>query len=134
MWINNLVFNDELNQPFNFSDRIQDDGNRTNPIKDVILYINGQERFTKRKADYFRLMVPYQKHSRIPSNFIYNYSFAIKPEDNQPSGSLNFSRLNTAEMIIDFQDNIEGLITKIYSVNYNILNIINGMGGLAYSN
>ena len=132
MWINNLTFNQNLNQPFNFSDKIREGG--SNPIVDLILYINGEERFTERKGDYFRLMVPFQKHSRIPSNFIYNYSFAIKPEENQPSGSCNFSRLNTAELVINFKKNIDSLFTKIYSVNYNILNIINGMGGLAYSN
>ena len=88
----------------------------------------------KRNADYFRLLVPYQKHSRIPNNFIYNYSFSLKPEDNQPSGSCNFSRLNSTELIIDFKEDIKDSKTNIYATNYNILNIINGMGGVAYSN
>ena len=133
VWINKLLFNEQLNQHFNFSDRIQIN-NRDNPIKDTVLFINGQERFSVRKGDYFRLLVPYQKHSRIPDNFIYNYSFAIKPEDNQPSGSCNFSRINSTELIINFKDNIKDSKTNIYSTNYNILNIINGMGGVAYSN
>ena len=133
IWVNNLLFNNELNQHFNYSDRIQQ-VNRENPIDNVILFINGQERFSKRNADYFRLLVPLQKHSRIPDNFIYNYCFSIKPEDNQPSGSCNFSRINTADIIINYKSNMDDLTTKIYSVNYNILNIINGMGGVAYSN
>ena len=86
------------------------------------------------RADYFRYLVPYQRHTRVPDNFIYVYSFAIKPEDNQPSGSCNFSRLNTSEFIMNFKKGIDNLTTRIYAINYNLLNIHNGMGGLAYSN
>ena len=79
-------------------------------------------------------MVPYQKHTRTPNNFVYVYSFALNPEDFQPSGTCNYSRLNTSEMVINFAQGIDNLITRIYATNYNMLNIVNGMGGLAYSN
>jgi len=57
------------------------------------------------------------------------YSFAIKPEEHQPSGSCNFSRIDRAALHFTKKVNI-----NIFAVNYNILRITNGMGGLAYSN
>ena len=62
------------------------------------------------------------------------YSFALKPEEHQPSGTCNFSRLDTAELVIDYSSGIGDLNTHIYAVSYNMLTIVNGMGGLAYSN
>ena len=96
--------------------------------------LNGEDRFEKRKADYFRLMVPYQRHTRIPSNYMYVYSFSLTPEEMQPSGTCNFSRIDSAELTLNFKESMEDLTIKVYSTNYNILNIVNGMGGLAYSN
>jgi len=58
------------------------------------------------------------------------YSFALKPEEHQPSGTCNFSRIDNAKLIFDSSVDIEG----IYAVNYNVLRIMSGMGGLAYSN
>jgi hypothetical protein len=61
------------------------------------------------------------------------YSFALKPEEHQPSGTCNFSRIDTA--ILDLQGNDTTSVTgEIYAVNYNVLRIMSGMGGLAYSN
>ena len=59
------------------------------------------------------------------------YSFALKPEEHQPSGSCNFSRIDTAHLITDYS---LGFNYHIYAVNYNVLRIMSGMGGLAYSN
>ena len=59
------------------------------------------------------------------------YSFALKPEEHQPSGSCNFSRIDTAQLITDLEI---GSDYNIYAVNYNVLRIMSGMGGLAYSN
>ena len=59
------------------------------------------------------------------------YSFALKPEEHQPSGTCNFSRIDTA--ILDLKG-ISGSAGEIYAVNYNVLRIMSGMGGLAYSN
>ena len=58
------------------------------------------------------------------------YSFALKPEEHQPSGTCNFSRIDTAKLMLS----ASGTIENIYAVNYNVLRIMSGMGGLAYSN
>lgn len=133
IWVNGLDFNKKVNGHFNFSNNVNEKYGK-DPLDNAVLHINGEERFRSRKADYFRYLVPYQRHTRVPNNFIYVYSFGIKPEDNQPSGSCNFSRLNTSEFIMNFKKGIDNLTTRIYAINYNLLNIHNGMGGLAYSN
>jgi len=64
------------------------------------------------------------------------YSFALKPEEHQPSGTCNFSRIDTAKLIGNYNplDTTSGDTINIYAVNYNVLRIMSGMGGLAYSN
>ncbi len=133
-WVNNLKFNKNLNLHFNYSDSIDTTYNPKNPIDSSQLFLNGDERFSSRKGDYFRLVIPYQKHTRAPSDFIYVYSFCLNPEEHQPSGSCNFSRLDTVELLVNFKAQVGDLNTHIYAINYNVLNIVNGMGGLAYSN
>ena len=59
------------------------------------------------------------------------YSFALKPEEHQPSGTCNFSRIDNAQFV---QGGSGGLVAKVFAVNYNVLRIMSGMGGLAYSN
>jgi len=59
------------------------------------------------------------------------YSFALKPEEHQPSGTCNFSRIDNAQLNFEIKPNAGG---NIYAVNYNVLRIMSGMGGLAYSN
>ena len=80
-------------------------------------------------------MQPYQHHENIPHGTnIHVYSFALKPEEHQPSGTLNMSRIDTATAIVDIADGgTEGSL-HMYAVNYNVLRILSGMGGLAYSN
>ena len=100
------------------------------------LQLNGHDRFSERNAAYFRLVQPYQHHTRIPNKYVYCYSFALNPEAHQPSGSCNFSRLdnvtlNLKDMKNRVGDNGELLV---YAVSNNILRIQSGMGGLAYSN
>ena len=97
------------------------------------LQLNGNDRFAKRDATYFTHVQPYQHHENIPTgdNNIHVYSFALKPEEHQPSGTLNMSRIDTATAIVDSP--AEGTL-NMYAVNYNVLRILSGMGGLAYSN
>ena len=115
------------------------------PFADAILQLNGNDRFSVREATYFTYVQPYQHHTCIPSNpGIHVYSFALKPEEHQPSGTLNMSRIDTATLMLntkklDLLKNIAGSPTtfdgvNIYAVNYNVLRILSGMGGLAYSN
>ena len=68
--------------------------------------------------------------SRLEKN-INVYSFSLRPEDHQPSGTCNFSRIDTARLITGAHLSSSD---KIYAVNYNILRIMSGMGGVAYSN
>jgi len=103
-----------------------------NCIESAVLQLNGNDRFAKRDGGYFSLVQPYQHHTNIPSNSGINvYSFSLKPEEHQPSGTLNMSRIDTAKLII--KSNQTGTL-RVWGVNYNVLRILSGMGGLAYSN
>jgi hypothetical protein len=108
-----------------------------NPFDTCLLQLNGNDRFNVRDGSYFNLVQPYQHHTNIPLNRGINvYSFALKPEEHQPSGTLNMSRIDTA--ILDVKPRtISGTLDaniNVYAVNYNVLRILSGMGGLAYSN
>ena len=106
----------------------------TNPVTSAKIMLNGNDRFATRKGDYFSLVQPYQHHENTPDKFhqgINVYSFALKPEEHQPSGTLNMSRIDTA--VLSLSSLTTGVIS-IYAVNYNVLRILSGMGGLAYSN
>ena len=99
---------------------------------DFHLQLNGNDRFAKRDATYFTHVQPYQHHENIPNETnIHVYSFALKPEEHQPSGTLNMSRIDTATAIVS--SSTPGTL-NMYAVNYNVLRILSGMGGLAYSN
>ena len=76
--------------------------------------------------------MPYQRHTRVPNNFIYVYSFAINPEDFQPSGTANFSRIDNQQIYMKISDKLIDPMITVFAVNYNILNIAAGMGGLEY--
>jgi hypothetical protein len=105
-----------------------------NPFHTCLLQLNGNDRFNVRYGTYFNLVQPYQHHTNIPRNRGINvYSFALKPEEHQPSGTLNMSRIDTAILDVKPLPNVYGSV-NIYAVNYNVLRILSGMGGLAYSN
>jgi hypothetical protein len=101
--------------------------------------LNSHERFSKRKPMYFQLVQPYQHHERVPDvgQFINVYSFALKPEEHQPSGTCNMSRIDNATLTLEgisTGTNAGTNVVKVFAVNYNVLRIMSGMGGLAYSN
>ncbi len=96
------------------------------------LQLNGNDRFAQRDALYFTHVQPYQHHANIPDGKNINvYSFGLKPEEHQPSGTLNMSRIDTA--ILHLTPGDAGNVW-VFAVNYNVLRILSGMGGLAYSN
>ena len=109
-----------------------------NPVEVAKLQLNGQDRFTEREGSYFDKVQPYQHHSRCPSTGINCYSFALRPEEHQPSGTCNFSRIDKATLQLTVSINtVIGSNTaqvRVYGLNYNILRVMSGMGGLAYSN
>ena len=108
------------------------------------IQLNGQDRFYPREGSYFNLIQPYQHHENTGGNPGINvYSFALKPEEHQPSGTLNFSRIDTAYLNLRLcamnpsttgYTNVKTGKLKVFAVNYNVLRIMSGMGGLAYSN
>ena len=109
-----------------------------NPVAVANIQLNGQDRFSQREGPYFNLVQPFQHHTNIPAVGINVYSFALNPEDHQPSGTCNFSRIDTANMQLTVTNNTVGngntAKVRIYATNYNVLRIMAGMGGLAYSN
>lgn len=109
-----------------------------NPVVTAKLQLNGQDRFSEREGTYFDLVQPYQAHTRNPDTGINVYSFALRPEEHQPSGTCNFSRIDNATLQLVLSNaTVEGTSTakvRVYATNYNVLRIMSGMGGLAYSN
>ena len=108
-----------------------------NPIKSGKLILNGNDRFYERDGRYFNLVQPFQHHTNIPNNAGINvYSFALKPEEHQPSGTLNMSRIDTATLSLNYESDVTTSTDNlsVYAVNYNVLRILSGMGGIAYSN
>ena len=104
-----------------------------NPVVKAKLQLNGHDRFTERDGNYFNYVQPYQHFTFTPADGINTYSFALKPEDHQPSGTCNFSRIDNTTLNLTLDSTLEGVV-KIYCVNYNVFRVMSGMGGLAYSN
>ena len=106
---------------------------------DYQLKLNGHDRMSARPLNYFTKQQVWMNHTGPGSigttagiggsaDTIAVYSFALKPEEHQPSGTCNFSRIDNAQLVgpSDSRD--------VFAVNYNVLRIMSGMGGLAYSN
>ena len=105
------------------------------------LQLNGHDRFSEREGRYFNLVQPYQHHTNVPATGINVYSFGLKPEEHQPSGTCNMSRIDNATLQLHLtQDAVQNngsnrqCDVHVYATNYNVLRIMSGMGGLAYSN
>jgi hypothetical protein len=109
-----------------------------NPVVTAKLQLNGQDRFSEREGSYFDLVQPFFAHTRTPDAGINVYSFALRPEEHQPSGTCNFSRIDNATLQLVLSNaTVQGTSTakvRVYATNYNVLRIMSGMGGLAYSN
>jgi hypothetical protein len=109
-----------------------------NPVVTAKLQLNGQDRFSEREGTYFDQVQPWQHHTRSPDTGVNVYSFALQPEQHQPSGTCNFSRIDNATLQLVLSNaTVSGTNTakvRVYARNYNVLRIMSGMGGLAYSN
>jgi len=123
------------NEWYNFSTESYKNGkvNGTDPMIRGKLIFEGQELFDTKDAKFFRTVVPYQRHTNVPNNFIYIYSFSLNPEEFQPSGACNFSRIDSQMLYLEISDQLIDPIITIFASNYNILNISAGMAGLEYS-
>jgi hypothetical protein len=104
-----------------------------NVLSSACLLINGGQRFAPRSAKYFNEVQPYQHFPRGPAVGIYVYSFAIKPAEHQPSGSINMSRIDKTTLQMTFTSSA-AVDNYVFTVNTNVLRIINGMAGQAYAN
>ena len=108
------------------------------PVDTFKLVLNGQDRFKEQSGKYFNQVQPYQHHSGSPCPGIYSYSFALKPEEHQPTGTCNFSRIDNAQVAIKLKDLTNTSLATpsldMFAVNYNVLRVQSGMGGLAFSN
>lgn len=98
----------------------------------VRIQLNGADRFGERPGEYFRFVQPYQHHTRCPTKKVYVYSFALNPEDFQPSGTCNMSRIDTTTFYVTLNELIKTGRIHIWAVGYNVLRISNGLGGLAF--
>jgi hypothetical protein len=117
--------------------------NRTDLMVNAKVQLDGQDRFDTRDPVFFRLVQPYQRHTTIPSDrYIYVYSFALRPEDLQPSGTLNASRIDNFVIQVGLQEQGTSYNTSaqfgdmtayVYATNYNVLRVIDGYAGLLFS-
>ena len=126
---------------YNYSNlSIMETGQRTDLLADAMIQLDGYDRFDRRDAGYFRLVQPYYHHTTVPNNlFIYNYCFALRPEELQPSGSLNASRIDSFVLQMNLLADSTtapargNAITRVYATNHNVLRVINGFGGLLFT-
>ena len=126
------------NDWFNFStSRCQNTSIVNDTFFQGMIQFNGVDRLKQyMMASYFRWYQPYYHHTRIPSNFIYVYSFGLRPEELNPTGQMNFSRIDSARLLLQMKNNRDytNYNIRVYAVNYNILIISSGLGGLLFSN
>ena len=103
--------------------------------------INGQDKMISMDASYYRNVLPYETQMYFPRKYIYSYSFSLYPGQYQPSGSINYSRIQKANSHLELTFNNTNTIggstngkIRVYGINYNILKIEKGQGGLLYMN
>jgi hypothetical protein len=127
-----------------------------NPVVRGNLKLNGHDRFTEQDGTYFNYVQTRQHFLRTPADGVNVYSFAVDPTKHQPSGSCNMSRIDTAQLNLhfdnlanknstilnraDFIGGTQGFGSTIantrlfvFALSYNILRVMSGMAGLAYS-
>jgi hypothetical protein len=110
-------------------------GVEVGPLSQFKVILNGQDRFKEQYGNYFNQVQPFYHHTGTPYPGIYVYSFALQPEEHQPTGTCNFSRIDNAQVSVQFKTAAnQADLQKLFAVNYNILRIQSGMGGLAFSN
>uniref|UniRef100_A0A6C0F3A6 Major capsid protein N-terminal domain-containing protein n=1 Tax=viral metagenome TaxID=1070528 RepID=A0A6C0F3A6_9ZZZZ len=147
--ISGLFFDDLFGTTSNVSSRawnshlpVFDSGE--NPTAIAKIQLNGHDRLSEREGRYFNTVIPQECHENCPATGINVYSFAFKPEEHQPSGTCNFSRVDIAQLLLTItnntytspvtQGNTDTAKCRIYATNYNVLRVLSGMAGLAFTN
>lgn len=135
-----------VNQQFNYGLDLAGNGN---PVYKAKLQLNGQDRFDEQEGSYFNYVQPAQHHTHTPADGVNVYSFGLHPEQHQPSGTANLSRIDTTLLHLQFRDMLSatnggdrqftldvvtGSDLWIFAFSYNVFRIMSGMGGLAYAN
>jgi len=118
-----------------------------NMVTEGNLSLNGQARFAKQSGAFFNYLQPCDHHTRTPADGVNVYSFGLHAEQHQPTGTCNLSRIDTTKLEYKVADVLSGdrssstafniysgTIVYIFAVNYNILRMMAGMAGVAYSN
>jgi hypothetical protein len=150
-WVFQRQDNIDNNDYFNFSNSIPGEEKLGGDIlTNAVLRLNGHYRFNPPRGPlFFRQWQPFIHHTRIPDSNLYLYSFALRPEEHQPSGTCNFSRIDNTILEFSVDNRLEfpspvvpniifknggSALMTVYARNYNVLRIMSGMGGMAYSN
>ena len=110
------------------------DEDKSGPLDTFKLVLNGQDRFKEQGGKYFNSVQAYNHHTGSPMPGIYSYSFALKPEEHQPTGTCNFSRIDNAQVSIATKSGSGKTTLNMFATNYNVLRIQSGMGGLNFAN
>lgn len=103
-------------------------------FKTMKMSFNGIDRFKARDPTFFRVVQPLENKYTIPEKNVYMYSFCLDPETHQPTGSCNFSRIDNFSLTFTGDQSYTGYKIYLYAKNYNVLRIMEGMGGLLYAN
>lgn len=138
-WVFQTDENLNNNERFSFlSTPDEEYENPNDDIASIYLYYNGKERIAERSSEHYRLVHPWQRKmpgvNETSAAYIYTYSFAEYPTENQPSGFSNFSLLDRVEMFLNMRSGHQAGSYRIYGLNYNFLRIEKGMGGVLFAN
>jgi hypothetical protein len=122
---------------FNYTNRqlVEQHVNLDDQIATAIIRLDGYDRFEVRDASYFRLVQPWQRHTCVPDDYIYVYSFSLNPEAAQPMGSMNASRIDNIVLALTMNNNITRYDSgvTVYATNYNVFRIAAGLGGILFT-
>ena len=120
------------NDHFNYSNSDDPSGDH---VESINLMFNGEDRISEKiaTANYLRFIQPMTHHSRTPTRRIYSYSFALKPENSEPSGQVNMSRILNQVLTVNTKPCTKLRDVRIYAVNYNILRIQHGLAGVIFN-
>lgn len=133
-WVIQLQENTQRNNWDNYTDSVGNNG--VGPLVNATILFNGLKRASTRESKYYQTVQPYQCHTRIPKQGIYTYSFSLYPEEYQPSGTMNFSRLQQSTFDLKFDEyffnKIKPPFLRIYTLSYNVLVIENGISNLLF--
>lgn len=138
------IINSSINPYYDINDFTNRNSDCFNNMNNIMysakLIFNGNDRFALKDNNFFNYLQPYKYHSNTPSSGVNVYSFALNPEELQPSGTCNISRLNSLQLELNTRSinssNIYdfGYEIFVFALNINVLRIIGGIGGLVFSN